>query len=76
MNVFLEKKISIEELFLISMCQVKERKEIITILKIWEDKVGQGMKELIQKTIADIGKLTDDELEEVLNYPLEEDIDE
>lgn len=76
MSVFLEKKISIEELFLISMCQVKERKEIITILKLWEDKVDQSMKELIQKTIADIRKLTDSELEEVLSYPLEEDIDE
>lgn len=72
MKVFLEKKLPIEEIYLICMCPSKEKKEIITMLQIWEgeERVLQSMKELIKKTITDVKELTDDELEGISNYSI------
>lgn len=69
----LNMKLSIEEMYLISQCVAKERKEIIFELQNYSRTADKDMAEFIDGTIEKVNKLTYDELEVILNYPVEVD---
>ncbi len=68
----LETRCSLEEIYLISKCTAKEKRKII--IELWEcfKAADHDMKELINRAIGKVEKLTDAELEVILNYPLED----
>lgn len=69
----LKMKFSIEEMYLISQCAAKERKEIIFELQNYSRTADKDMAEFIDGTIEKVKKLTYDELGVILNYPVEAD---
>lgn len=68
----LKTKFSLEEIYLIGQCTAKERKKIIIELQEYLKAADHDMKELINRAIGKVEKLTDAELEVILNYPLED----
>lgn len=76
MKNIIESDLSIEEIYLIGQCTAGEKEEIINELSGYLDNLDaadQDMSELIKGSIEKVKELTCDELQMVLNYPLEND---
>lgn len=78
MNKLLEFKLSIEEIYIIAICRKRIKNEVIAELEEFKQSLNSGealyadmdMRDIIDGTIADVRKLTDEEMEEALSYPV------
>lgn len=73
LSLRLNMKLSIEEMYLISQCEAKERKEIIMELQDLSKMADHDTATFINGIIEKVKKLTYDELGVILNYPVEAD---
>lgn len=63
--------LTVEEINMILLCTAKDKEGIIQELQSYLNVAGPDMAEIIHNTIKKVYDFTDEELKEILDYPVE-----